>query len=108
MTPHAAKEVVKEKQKQKKRQRQYYNKGTTPLKPLKTGDMVKLRSYKDGLWSQDGTIVQEVAPRYYQVETGSDVMLRRNRCDLRLNRSNGPVRVDLETTADAVGATSEQ
>ena len=35
-------------------------------------------------------------------------MFRRNRLDLRLNRSNGPVRVDLETTADAMGETSEQ
>ena len=60
LTPHTAKEVVKEKQKQKERQRQYYNKGTTALKPLKTGDRVKLRRYNDGLWSQDGTIVQEV------------------------------------------------
>ena len=35
-------------------------------------------------------------------------MLRRNRRDLRLNRSNGPVPVELEPTADAVGETSEQ
>ena len=51
---------------------------------------------------------QEVAPGSYQVETDSDVMLRRNRRDLRLNRSKCPVRIDLETIADAVGETSEQ
>ncbi len=35
-------------------------------------------------------------------------MLRRNRRDLRFSRSDGPVPVDLETTADAVGITSEE
>ena len=36
------------------------------------------------------------------------LMPRRNRRDLRLNSSIGPVRIDLETTADAVGENSEQ
>ena len=43
LTPHTAKEVIKEKQKE--RQRHYYYKGTTSLKPLMTCDRVNLRCH---------------------------------------------------------------
>ena len=59
-----------------------------------------LKPINDGLWSKEGTVIQEVTPRSYQVETDSEVMLRRNRRDLRLNNTNHPLHADLDTATD--------
>ena len=51
-------------------------------------------------------MIQEVTPRSYQVETDSEVMLRRNRRDLRLNNTNHPFQADLGTATNASDETN--
>ena len=53
-------------------------------------------------------MIQEVTPRSYQVEIDSEVMLRRNRRNIRLNNTNHPLQADLRTAIDASGETSVQ
>ena len=62
-----------------------YNKGTRSLKPLVTGQTVRVRNkgFKSG-WSDKGQVVQSEGPgpRSYIVRTERGATLRRNRSDL--------------------------
>uniref|UniRef100_A0A3Q2Z869 Gypsy retrotransposon integrase-like protein 1 n=2 Tax=Hippocampus comes TaxID=109280 RepID=A0A3Q2Z869_HIPCM len=71
--------VFKEQQKQK--QKFYYDRGTRNLPELHTGDPVRYKDKTD-TWSRKGTVLCQVQPRSYTVQTEEGAVLRRNRRDL--------------------------
>ncbi len=76
--------VTQKKQEIKQRQKRHYNKHTANLKPLKTGDFVRLQnmdkpSINKPRWSQKGVITKVLPNRSYNVRTETGEVLRRNR-----------------------------
>ena len=67
----------------KQRQSYYYNRGAKDLKPLNTGDAVRIApSQGHGNWRK-GIVQEEVGTRSYNVETEEGQTYRRNRRHLR-------------------------
>jgi hypothetical protein len=61
-----------------------YNKGTKPLKPLHSGQIVRVRNNGSPGWSQKAQVVESDGARSYRVQTENGTMMRRNRQDLLL------------------------
>ena len=62
-------------------QKKYYDVGSKPLKPLETGDPVRIRQ-GDGLWKPAIVSSKYPTKRSYVVETPDGGVYRRNRSDL--------------------------
>lgn len=65
---------------QKLQQKYYYDKTARPLEPLEQNDVVRLRV--NGSWANKAQVLEEVAPRSYNVVTEQGQIFRRNRKDL--------------------------
>lgn len=63
---------------QKERQQQYYDQHVKPLKPLKTGEAVRVRLPGKKTWSP-AICSGMVGPRSYEVATGEQVLIRNRR-----------------------------
>lgn len=81
--------VRKFKEQQKEKQKFYYDKGTRNLPELHTGDQVRLKD-KTNTWAQKATVLTEIQPRSYNIQTEDGAVLRRNRRDLH----TGPATAD--------------
>uniref|UniRef100_A0A3Q2FT90 Integrase catalytic domain-containing protein n=1 Tax=Cyprinodon variegatus TaxID=28743 RepID=A0A3Q2FT90_CYPVA len=66
--------------KQKVKQKSYYDRSTKILPPLSYKDPVRIED--DEGWNTKATILQEVAPRSFEVKTEDGQVLRRNRRSL--------------------------
>ncbi|KAK3107076.1 hypothetical protein FSP39_006459 [Pinctada imbricata] len=78
----SSKTHVKTKLLQKQKQKQNFDKRVIDLPPLEKGESVRLRDEKDTHWARKGVIIQQVAPRSYEIETESGTRFRRNRKDI--------------------------
>lgn len=97
-TPHTS--LVKTfKLKQKIKQKRLYDRKAKPLTALKPGDTVKIRNHNTGMWSQQGKVEKQVAPRSYEILTDGGTTLRRNRIDLCPKQSSETEMQDPTTTA---------
>lgn len=97
-TPHTS--LVKSfKLKQKIKQKRLYDRKAKPLTALKPGDTVKIRNHNTGMWSQQGKVEKQVAPRSYEILTDGGTTLRRNRIDLCPKQSSETEMQDPTTTA---------
>ena len=90
---------MEEKEKMKvgqERQAKYYNKSARDLKPLKEGDVIRMKPYKKGdkSWKK-GVVEKACGTRSYEVSTESGVF-RRNRVDLRKSMEAPAPRLELE------------
>ncbi|XP_021370584.1 uncharacterized protein K02A2.6-like [Mizuhopecten yessoensis] len=83
LKPQIPKSVPRKLEAMKEKQAFYYNRNAKDLKPLRSGDIVRIAPTQ-GLkeWKQ-GTVQKEVSKRSYTVETSSGSVLRRNRRHLR-------------------------
>ena len=79
-------EVLKQKVK-KGQEAKYYNKTAQKLKPLKEGDVVRLKPYQGAEW-QKGVVTQRLDQRSYLIESNHRT-LRRNRAQLRQSKEPG-------------------
>ena len=77
---------------QKYRQQYYYDAHARPLKPLATGDSVRMRLPGEKTWSP-GICAGLVGPRSYEVKVGDRTFVRNRR---HLIRSQEPARDDTE------------
>uniref|UniRef100_A0A3B4B1U9 Uncharacterized protein n=1 Tax=Periophthalmus magnuspinnatus TaxID=409849 RepID=A0A3B4B1U9_9GOBI len=66
------------KEQQKAKQKFYYDRGTQNLPELHTGDKVRLKG-KTNTWTQKATVLNEIQPRSYNIQTEDGAVLRRNR-----------------------------
>jgi len=57
----------------KRKTKRYYDKSVKPLKSS------PVRLYSKGSWKQKGTVLEEVSPRSYNVQTDDGAIYRRNR-----------------------------
>ena len=73
------KKVFKDSQKRKEKQKKYHDRFSKNLKPLKTGDHVHMQDHTTGLWKHNATVMNEVSPRLYNIQTDNGVVYRRNR-----------------------------
>ena len=87
--------VQRFKEQQKAKQKFYYDKGTQNLPELHTGDYVRLKD-KTNTWSQKATVINEVHPRSYTIQTEEGAVLRQNRRDIM-----GPATADQSADAAA-------
>ena len=71
---------LKEMQHLKKKQKEYYDKGARHLKPLSERDTVRIAEPTG--WKKKATVLKEVNPRSYLVQTEDGQTLRRNRQSL--------------------------
>ncbi|OWF45053.1 hypothetical protein KP79_PYT26333 [Mizuhopecten yessoensis] len=67
----------------KEKQAYYYNRNAKDLKPLRSGDIVRIAPTQGPKEWKQGTVQKEVSKRSYTVETSSGRVLRRNRRHLR-------------------------
>lgn len=74
--------------KTKERQKRYYDRGSKPLPPLRSGDAVRMRRPGDSDWSL-GHCLRAVGNRQYDVEVAGR-QYRRNRRDLRATQETRP------------------
>ena len=65
---------------QKAKQKHYYDK--TVLPPLAEVQVIRIRDAKATHWAKKGVVIQQVAPRSYEIETKDGVRYRRNRKDI--------------------------
>uniref|UniRef100_A0A672HPC8 Integrase catalytic domain-containing protein n=1 Tax=Salarias fasciatus TaxID=181472 RepID=A0A672HPC8_SALFA len=79
-TPKKNTKVETKLKKQKMRQKSFYDVSAKPLSPLTNNDSVRIED-ADG-WNTKGTVLQEVAPRSFAVQTEDGQILRRNRRSL--------------------------
>ena len=77
------KKLFKDSQKRKEKQKKYHYRFSKNLKPLKTGDRVRMQDHTTGLWKHNTTVMNEVAPRSYNIQTDNGVVYRRNRINLK-------------------------
>lgn len=80
--------VKRYKEQQKSKQKFYYDRGTQNLPELHTGDQVRLKD-NTNTWAQKATVLNEVQPRSYNIQTEDGAVLRRNRRDIL-----GPAKAD--------------
>ena len=86
-------EGVKERKEQRHREaKRHYDRNARPLPELDIGQRVRLQTnpgskIKPSPWSNTGTCVAKVAPRSYLIESDSGQTYRRNRKDIRTDRS---------------------
>ena len=73
---------VEGKKLQKAKQKHYYDKTVLELPPLAEGQVIRMRDAKDTHWAKTGVVIQQVAPRSYEIETEDGVRYRRNRKDI--------------------------
>ena len=73
---------VEGKKLQKAKQKHYYDKTVLELPPLAEGQVIRMRDAKDTHWAKKGVVIQQVAPRSYEIETEDGVRYRRNRKDI--------------------------
>ncbi|KAL7858896.1 hypothetical protein SRHO_G00140430 [Serrasalmus rhombeus] len=83
--------VKRYKEQQKAKQKFYYDRGTQNLPELHTGDKVRLKD-KANTWSQKATVLKEIQPRSYNIQTEDGTVLRRNRRDIL-----GPAKADQQS-----------
>ena len=70
------------------KQKHYYDRNTTPLSPINSGQRVTIRNPINSLWSENRTVHKQTATRSYEVQTDTGSRIRRNRSDLRIIRSD--------------------
>lgn len=80
------KETVEMKRMAKLKQKDIHDKHAKPLRPLEIGEKVRLRPIGDSKWLREGVIIDQVAPRSYDVKTDFGRILRRNRKDLLISK----------------------
>uniref|UniRef100_A0A8P4K6X5 Integrase catalytic domain-containing protein n=1 Tax=Dicentrarchus labrax TaxID=13489 RepID=A0A8P4K6X5_DICLA len=66
------------KEQQKAKQKFYYDKGTQNLPELHAGDQVRFKD-KTNTWAQKATVLSEIQPRSYTIQTEDGAVLRQNR-----------------------------
>uniref|UniRef100_A0A3B3ZV63 Integrase catalytic domain-containing protein n=1 Tax=Periophthalmus magnuspinnatus TaxID=409849 RepID=A0A3B3ZV63_9GOBI len=66
---------------QETKQKSYYDRGTQNLPELHTGDKMRLKD-KTNTRTQKATILNEIQPRSFNVQTEDGIVLRRNRHDI--------------------------
>lgn len=64
----------------------YYDARSHPLRPLKTGQLVRIQDAGTKLWDRVGTVVGVGRNRDYRVKTGSGAVMWRNRRFIRPQR----------------------
>ena len=80
-----SKKVMKWRQEQRKVQKFYHDTGVKDLKPLVPGEQVRV--WNKNKWSTQGFVQDQVAPRSYTVQTREGVEMRRNRRDIKPDRT---------------------
>ena len=88
LKPKGAVKVRQAKEEEKVKQKKRHDKSAKQLPYLKPVDRVRLLDYSTGMWTQQGLVQQEVAPRSYLIQTDRGSALRRNRVDIRLQTNS--------------------
>ena len=97
------KDLVKKMKMQKLKQKEYYDRQSCELPKLSVGDRVCIHDHSTGEWRQRATVVEEVAPRSYNLKTDDGVTYRRNRIDIKRFDSTPTTTTDIEISADDSG-----
>ena len=106
LTPKGAHKVKVAKIKEKQKQKQQHDKRAKHLRDLKPGEHVRIRDHVTGIWSMQGSVQREVAPRSYQIQTEHGASLRRNRVDLKPQVSSQQCEEQPDSTAQVGDTTS--
>ena len=88
---------------QKLKQKEYYDRQSCELPKLSVGDRVCIHDHSTGEWRQRATVVEEVAPRSYNLKTDDGVTYRRNRVHIKRFDSSPTTTTDIEISADDSG-----
>ena len=106
LTPKGAHKVKVAKIKENQKQKQKHDKRAKHLCDLKPGKHVRIRDHVTGIWSMQGSVQREVAPRSYQIQTEHGASLRRNRVDLKPQVSSQQCEEQPDSTAQVGDTTS--
>ena len=89
---------------QKERQQQYYDRQVKHLKPIQTGEALRMRLPGESSWTA-GVCRGLVDPRSYRVEVGDQVYTRNRRHLISVNKLAPPVMPDIEEPSNDAGIT---
>ena len=70
------------------------------LPPLAEGQVIRIRDAKDTQWAKKGVVIQQVAPRSYEIETEDGVRYRRNRKDILKSNETVLPKIDSDQLFD--------
>ncbi|XP_056098277.1 uncharacterized protein LOC130077157 [Rhinichthys klamathensis goyatoka] len=74
--------VLEAMKKLKEKQKRYFDRTAKAMQPLQAGDRVRGFNTERQDWQRAGTVLNEVAPRSYAVQTDTGALVRRNRLQL--------------------------
>ena len=66
----------------KEKQKRYFDRTAKEMVPLQAYDRVRVYNTERKDWQRAGTVLQQVAPRSYTVQTDTGTVVRRNRSQL--------------------------